>query len=83
MKRASRPVNGAYLLRMILSDLPSPAEAGFAKAGNWFPSRIKSGTCFVGIMRYLGRDGRGPPVRSRRGNFFLPARSSRGFDPSS
>jgi hypothetical protein len=23
---------------MILSDLPSPAEAGFAKAGNRFPS---------------------------------------------
>jgi len=22
---------------MIFSDLPSPAEAGFAKAGNWFP----------------------------------------------
>jgi len=29
---------------MILSDLPSPAEAGFAKAGNRFP--------FFGIMRY-------------------------------
>jgi len=22
---------------MIFSDLPSPAEADFAKAGNWFP----------------------------------------------
>jgi hypothetical protein len=30
-------------LRMILSDLPSPAEAGLAKAGNRFP--------LFGIMR--------------------------------
>jgi hypothetical protein len=30
-------------LRMILSDLPSPAEAGFAKAGNRSP--------LFGIMR--------------------------------
>ena len=36
---------------MIFSDLPSPAEAGFAKAGNRFP-RIKSGAGFFGIMRY-------------------------------
>jgi len=44
---------------MIFSDLPSPAEAsihkcglrrGFAQAGNRFPSRIKSGTGFFGIM---------------------------------
>src|SRR5664280_2761505 len=33
-------------LRMILSDLPSPAEAGFAKAGNRFP--------LFGIMRAEG-----------------------------
>jgi hypothetical protein len=32
-----------FSLRMILSDLPSPAEAGFAKAGNQFP--------LFGIMR--------------------------------
>jgi len=32
-------------LRMILSDLPSPAEAGFAKAGNRFP--------LFGIMRWI------------------------------
>jgi len=36
---------------MIFSDLPSPAEAGFAKAGNRFPFRIKSGAGFFGIMR--------------------------------
>jgi len=46
---------------MIFSDLPSPAEAackhsrdrelaGFAKAGNRFPPRIKSGAGFFGIM---------------------------------
>ena len=28
---------------MIFSDLPSPAEAGYAKAGNRTPPRIKSG----------------------------------------
>jgi hypothetical protein len=44
-----------FALRMIFSDLPSPAEAGFAKAGNRFPSRIKSGTGFFGIMRYTRR----------------------------
>jgi len=47
-------------LRMILSDLPSPAEAsnqpasggrGFAQAGNRRPPRIKSGAGFFGIMR--------------------------------
>jgi len=32
--------------RMIFSDLPSPAEAGFAKAGNRFP--------LFGIMRFPG-----------------------------
>jgi hypothetical protein len=37
---------------MIFSDLTSPAEAGFAKAGNQFPPRIKSGAGFFGIMRY-------------------------------
>jgi hypothetical protein len=46
---------------MILSDLPSPAEAsskamnstrGFAQAGNRFPPRIKSGAGFFGIMLY-------------------------------
>jgi hypothetical protein len=36
---------------MIFSDLASPAEAGFAKAGNRFSSPIKSGTGFFGIMR--------------------------------
>ena len=40
-----------FCLRMIFSDLASPAEAGFAKAGNRFPSPIKSGTGFFGIMR--------------------------------
>ena len=35
-----------FYLRTILSDLPSPAEAGFAKAGNRFP--------LFGIMRYRG-----------------------------
>jgi len=47
---------------MILSDLPSPAEVGFAKAGNRFPPRIigersdavlqtaMSGAGFFGIM---------------------------------
>jgi len=28
---------GFFGLSMIFSDLPSPAEAGFAKAGNRFP----------------------------------------------
>jgi hypothetical protein len=37
--------------RMILSDLASPAEAGFAKAGNRFPTRIKSRAGIFGIMR--------------------------------
>jgi len=32
-----------FVSRMIFSDLPSPAEAGFAKAGNRFP--------LFGIMR--------------------------------
>jgi len=45
---------------MILSDLPSPAEAlvhakgscqGFAQAGNRFTPRIASGAGFFGIMR--------------------------------
>jgi hypothetical protein len=37
---------------MILSDLPSPAEAGFAKAGNrFFDPRIKSEGKLFGIMR--------------------------------
>jgi hypothetical protein len=35
---------------MIFSDLPSPAEAGFAKAGNRFPPRIASGASFFEIM---------------------------------
>jgi len=35
---------------MIYSDLASPTEAGFAKAGNRLSSRIKSGTGFFGIM---------------------------------
>jgi hypothetical protein len=35
---------------MIFSDLASPAEAGFAKAGNRYPRRIKSGAGFFGIM---------------------------------
>jgi 4-amino-4-deoxy-L-arabinose transferase-like glycosyltransferase len=39
---------------MIFSDLPSPAEAGFAKAGNRFPPRIKSGAGFFGIMLFFG-----------------------------
>jgi hypothetical protein len=33
---------------MIFSDLPSPAEAGFAKAGNRSPSPITSRTSFSG-----------------------------------
>jgi hypothetical protein len=46
----------------MFSDLASPAEAscqttnramGFAQAGNRYPSRIKCGTGFFGIM--LGR----------------------------
>jgi hypothetical protein len=49
---------------MIFSDLPSPAEAssqttkrakGFAQAGNRYPSRIKCGTGFFGIMRVATR----------------------------
>ena len=39
---------------MILSDLPSPAEAGFAKAGNRFPSPIGVEDMLFGIMRYFG-----------------------------
>jgi hypothetical protein len=35
---------------MIFSDLPSAAEAGFAKAGNRFPYRIKSGSGFFRIV---------------------------------
>jgi len=35
---------------MIFSDLASPAEAGFAKAGNRYPPRIKSGAGIFGIM---------------------------------
>jgi hypothetical protein len=35
---------------MIFSDLPSPAEAGFAKAGNRFPPRIKSEGKLFGIV---------------------------------
>jgi len=44
---------------MILSDLPSPAEAssqmmeratGFAQAGNRYPPRIECGAGFFGIM---------------------------------
>ncbi len=38
--------------RMIFSDLPSPAEAGFAKAGNRFP--------LFGIMRYRVGTGLAP-----------------------
>jgi hypothetical protein len=38
-------MNALYQERMILSDLPSPAEAGFAKAENRFP--------LFGIMRRL------------------------------
>jgi len=39
---------------MILSDLPSPDEAGFAKAGNRFHPRIKSKDKLFGItLRYL------------------------------
>jgi hypothetical protein len=34
-----------------LSDLPSPAEAGFAKAGNRFPSPIGVEDKLFGIMR--------------------------------
>jgi hypothetical protein len=45
---------------MVLSDLPSPAEAlahllrfdeGFAQAGNRYPPRTKFGAGFFGIMR--------------------------------
>jgi len=49
----------ACFLRMVFSDLPSPAEAsdettsrylGFAQAGNRYPPRITSGAGFFGIM---------------------------------
>jgi len=39
---------------MIFSDLPSPAEAGFAKARNRFPSPIKSRTSFSGSCAIRG-----------------------------
>jgi hypothetical protein len=42
-----------FRLRMIFSDLASPAEASFAKAGNWFP--------LFGIMLYCG----GVPLAER------------------
>jgi hypothetical protein len=47
-------------MRMIFSDLPSPAEAStkvqmvakvFGQAGNRNPPRIMSGASFFGIMR--------------------------------
>jgi hypothetical protein len=38
---------------MIFSDLPSPAEAGFAKAGNRFPSPIAVEDILFGIMRSI------------------------------
>jgi hypothetical protein len=38
---------------MIFSDLPSPAEAGYAKAGNRQPPRIKSGQAFSGSCAEL------------------------------
>ena len=38
---------------MILSYLPSPAEAGFAKAGSRFPSSIGVEDKLFGIMRYF------------------------------
>jgi len=41
------------VLSMIFSDLPSPAEAGFAKAGNRAPPRNKSGAGFSRIMLRL------------------------------
>jgi hypothetical protein len=37
---------------MIVSDLASPAEAGFAKAGSRRQPRIKSEAMLFGIMRY-------------------------------
>jgi hypothetical protein len=42
----------AWIFRwsMIVADLPSPAEAGFAKAGNRFPPPITSGAGLFGIM---------------------------------
>ena len=42
----------ALLLRwsMTLSDLASPAEAGFAKAGNRYPPRISVRGMLFGIM---------------------------------
>jgi hypothetical protein len=39
-----------YPWSMIFSDLSSPAEAGFAQAGNRYPPRIASGAGFFGIM---------------------------------
>jgi len=36
---------------MIFADLPSPAEAGFAKARTRFQPRIKSGAGIFGMMR--------------------------------
>jgi hypothetical protein len=38
-------------MRMIFSDLASPAEAGFVKAGNRFPSSIGVENMLFGIMR--------------------------------
>jgi hypothetical protein len=49
---------------MIFSDLPSPAEAGFAKAGNRFP--------LFGIMRYFaGPRGVGAGTVMRLGYFTM------------
>ena len=51
---------------MSLSDLSSPAEAGFAKAGNRLaPSESKFGAGFFGIMR-LGCRGNWPCIDHRR-----------------
>jgi hypothetical protein len=46
-------------LNIIFSDLPSPAEAGFAEAENWNP--------LFGIMLALARDGAAVPDRERDG----------------
>jgi hypothetical protein len=41
-----------FRCRMIFADLPSPAEAGFAKAGNRRPPRITSAAGCFAIMLY-------------------------------
>src|SRR5271169_4800456 len=59
-------------LRMILSDIPSPAEVGVAKAGDWFP--------LFGIIRYPFCRISRPRSRSQE-RFFSVSRLSCSFLP--